>query len=368
MRLVPLDMAARLLAGTDIHNPGPPGRLCVGGSYERSCPGSPSGVTEQCPEKGVHRGVAYDFRVGGFRRIRPGAQHVGHRDDQRSGVHTEKDRLRDPRSNTTPCCSSNGRTPRETRHDVSPQEVVSDLPIGDALSEVHRPVFVRLVPPCAEWSTVRRWVVVVRRVAEPIARGLSRRRIGLLHEGTGLHHEPSGGIADPPAAPGLGPLRTSPVHEGRRGAGLCYESPGGIADPPAAPGLGPLRTSPVHEPLTGSYSTFVRVFAITATPAASRYSHKPYCRFECSSGSTGRAKYRARRRRSNLARPDSTGSDLRTGMKQREKTTSYSPGSNPQPPSPLAVRVTSPSRPTKAVVLTGSLGTEADVTRREIGQ
>ena len=43
----------------------------------------------------------------------------------------------------------------------------------------------------------------------------------------------------------------------------------------------------------------------------------------------------------------------------------YSPGSNPQPPSPPAVRLTSPSRPTKAVVLTGSLGTEADVTRRE---
>lgn len=69
-----------------------------------------------------------------------------------------------------------------------------------------------------------------------------------------------------------------------------------------------------------------------------------------------------------LARPDITGSNLHTGMKQREKTTSYSPGSNPQPPSPPAVRVTSPSRPTKAVVLTGSLGTEADVTRREIGR
>ncbi|WP_307167196.1 transposase [Streptomyces rishiriensis] len=46
----------------------------------------------------------------------------------------------------------------------------------------------------------------------------------------------------------------------------------------------------------------------------------------------------------------------------------YSPGSNPHPPSPPVVRVTSPSRPTKAVVLTGSLGTEADVTRREIGR
>ncbi|MFF7449589.1 MULTISPECIES: hypothetical protein [unclassified Streptomyces] len=46
----------------------------------------------------------------------------------------------------------------------------------------------------------------------------------------------------------------------------------------------------------------------------------------------------------------------------------YSPGSNPHPPSPLAVRVTSPFRSTKAVVLTGSLGTEADVSRREIGR
>lgn len=57
-----------------------------------------------------------------------------------------------------------------------------------------------------------------------------------------------------------------------------------------------------------------------------------------------------------------------TGTSADAPSADYSPGSNPHPPSPPAVRVTSPSRPTKAVVLTGSLGTEADVTRREIGQ